>query len=645
MYKDMRISKLPMILLGLSVWGVAGRGLALEQATAIMYQGSLSGNGAPVNGFYDLSFTVYDSATQGQQIGASVTKLATVVTNGGFTVNLEFGSGVFTGPARWLEITVSTNGGSDLATLGPRQQITAVPYAAYASSAASAVSFSGTFGGDISGAQGETVVTSVNGYPAAQVAAGAATANGGTSANAPSTLVKRDAGGSFSASTISVQTLYASNIVSQSYGGNLALATMPQLPTIDAKANFGAAGDGVTDDTEALQAAINYLGDGDRHSLHLYIPAGKYKISSSLKLPPVHFPMTQGGIAPDSGFVIEGAGMGATQIIVPTGSAGLVANSGSGYSSIEVTRIGFAGPNDASGTVGLQLGAPGCYYGNTVKVIDCAAWGLDYGFMVQEMWLVQIRGCNLVSNRLENIYTSGAHVLYIDSCQITGSGDGNFISGNGISYHFSAQCPNDNAAINNCLISICTNAIFNDEADLTVNNGDFEGNGCVFRSYGPLTVIGSYILDAGVPAPLLQTSVAPCELGDYYFGRVIFINPDFQTTRPKFNYTGTDYVPPLFIGRGTFAGKLNGTNDVTAGSLTPSLGGLPVTTVSLTSNSSWTNNLDRPVTVYVKGFSGNLAVNGMDITGTLQSAAYSTQIAPGDWITPTFTTLAQAYYK
>ena len=51
------------------------------------------------------------------------------VSNGLFTVTLDFGSGIFTGADRWLEINVRTNGGGAFTTLSPRQRITTVPYA------------------------------------------------------------------------------------------------------------------------------------------------------------------------------------------------------------------------------------------------------------------------------------------------------------------------------------------------------------------------------------------------------------------------------------------------------------------------------------------------------------------------------------
>lgn len=49
------------------------------------------------------------------------------------------------------------------------------------------------------------------------------------------------------------------------------------------KRDYGAVGDGVTDDTAALQRALDELGQPGKASV-LYLPAGTYKISSSLRL-------------------------------------------------------------------------------------------------------------------------------------------------------------------------------------------------------------------------------------------------------------------------------------------------------------------------------------------------------------------------
>jgi hypothetical protein len=102
---------------------------ALAQGTAFTYQGRLDDAGSPASGRYDLTFSVWNSASGPSQIGSTVTNIAVGVSNGLFTVALDFGAGTFTGPDRWLEIGVRTNGGGAFATLSPRQKLTATPYA------------------------------------------------------------------------------------------------------------------------------------------------------------------------------------------------------------------------------------------------------------------------------------------------------------------------------------------------------------------------------------------------------------------------------------------------------------------------------------------------------------------------------------
>ena len=102
-----------------------------------MYQGQLGDGGSPANGNYDLRFTIYDSTNiPGNVVVGPLTNSATAVSNGLFTVSLDFGAGVFTGPARWLDIGVRTNGSVNAFTiLSPRQMLTPVPYAIFANTA------------------------------------------------------------------------------------------------------------------------------------------------------------------------------------------------------------------------------------------------------------------------------------------------------------------------------------------------------------------------------------------------------------------------------------------------------------------------------------------------------------------------------
>jgi hypothetical protein len=100
------------------------------QGTAFTYQGRLAENGVPASGIYDLRLMIHDALSAGNAVGSVVTNSATSVSNGLFTVALDFGAGVFDGNARWLEIAVRTNGSAQsFVSLSPRQRITATPYA------------------------------------------------------------------------------------------------------------------------------------------------------------------------------------------------------------------------------------------------------------------------------------------------------------------------------------------------------------------------------------------------------------------------------------------------------------------------------------------------------------------------------------
>jgi hypothetical protein len=110
--------------------GMVGPTQADPLGTAFTYQGRLTDASSPANGVYDFHFILYDSLMGGNQVGPAITKENETVKNGLFSVQLDFGNGIFTGAARYLEIFVrpgSTEG--NYTTLSPRQPISPVPYA------------------------------------------------------------------------------------------------------------------------------------------------------------------------------------------------------------------------------------------------------------------------------------------------------------------------------------------------------------------------------------------------------------------------------------------------------------------------------------------------------------------------------------
>jgi hypothetical protein len=118
---------------------LAGPEPVRAQGTAFTYQGRLTADGSAANGSYDLTFSLFDSDSAGNQVGSTLENLAVNISNGLFVTTLDFGSGVFDGSARWLEIGVRTNGSSGAyTTLAARQSLTPAPYAIWAANAATA---------------------------------------------------------------------------------------------------------------------------------------------------------------------------------------------------------------------------------------------------------------------------------------------------------------------------------------------------------------------------------------------------------------------------------------------------------------------------------------------------------------------------
>ena len=107
---------------------VAVPALAAPIGTAFTYQGVLKDSSLPANGSFSFVFRLHDDEFAGSQVGSDVNLSGVSVTDGLFTVELDFGA-VFDGTELWLEIEV------DSQVLSPRQRLSATPYALHAATA------------------------------------------------------------------------------------------------------------------------------------------------------------------------------------------------------------------------------------------------------------------------------------------------------------------------------------------------------------------------------------------------------------------------------------------------------------------------------------------------------------------------------
>src|SRR5437667_5649423 len=151
---------------------------AFAQTSSFTYQGRLTDGGTAANGNYDLQFALFDSLSGGAQIGATQTINTVLVTNGVFTVNLEFGAGSFPGADRFLEISTRASGVGSFTPLTPRQQVTATPYAIRSVNASAADALSSACASCVQDAQ----INSVSGSKVSGAVASATNATNATNA-------------------------------------------------------------------------------------------------------------------------------------------------------------------------------------------------------------------------------------------------------------------------------------------------------------------------------------------------------------------------------------------------------------------------------------------------------------------------------
>jgi hypothetical protein len=134
------MTKAVYLVLIILVAGLFCAPAAFGQTTEFSYQGNLKESDLPANANYDIEFRLYDALTGGTRIGSAILLSPVPVSEGVFSVKLDFGQNGFSGQDRYLEIAVRRSGVGALVTLGPRQRIGSAPYAVQSLRAATATS-------------------------------------------------------------------------------------------------------------------------------------------------------------------------------------------------------------------------------------------------------------------------------------------------------------------------------------------------------------------------------------------------------------------------------------------------------------------------------------------------------------------------
>jgi len=214
---------------------------AFAQGTAFTFQGKLSDSGSPVNGSFDMQFKLFDAPfdpdhpNSSTQIGPTIpmgTPLVVQVTNGVFTVQLDFGATALPGDDRFLEIGIRRNSAEPYTPLLPRSKITSSPYAIRSLNATDADGLSSACVGCILSSHINSVDASklTGTLPASAISASSLPAgNGNYIQTNPSSPQSGDfningsgtVGGTVSANIVNATTQY--NIVSPATGSSVRL--------------------------------------------------------------------------------------------------------------------------------------------------------------------------------------------------------------------------------------------------------------------------------------------------------------------------------------------------------------------------------------------------------------------------------------
>lgn len=240
--------------------------------------------------------------------------------------------------------------------------------------------------------------------------------------------------------------------------------------------NWGAVGDGLTNDTSAIQAAIDAALIASFSGGTIYFPPGNYLITAALTLPGTN----------NSGLRFEGCGVGPSPQFT-SGAASVIIGDVDDY-LLKVTHTGVPGNpdnmaigsianlgfvNNHSGTITTTEVTPGCVY-------------LPGGQGVR------IEGCSFLVTSGIGLFSCG------QNCQITGTNFSGTFGGSSGANSIGAWIYN--GYIGNCKLLAFGTAIIGINGSFVAENIDIEVSGCGFRLGSAPVDFWDPILQSTLPA-------------------------------------------------------------------------------------------------------------------------------------------------
>lgn len=542
-----------------------GLPLAAVEQTDFTFQGRLTDATRSATGLYDFRFQLWNAPLEGSALGTNDLP-AVNVAEGIYSVRLDFGIGVFDGSPRWLEIAVRTNGAAAFTVLQPRLAITPVPYALRAGSVPT-IEYDPRKLTNFARLDAAAEFT-------AGVTASTFTGNGAGLTNIPARAVK----GIFSVLNVR---------------------------------DFGAVGDGVADDTAAIQAALDAATQAGQPG-DVFFPAGGYKITSTLRVVPND---THWNLMAQWGPVrLVGNGSAASVLLsaVTDGPAIDARSQGPddyGLVGLKLERLGLIGPmtddwntNDASQGLVLGWANEGLfqYAGHEIMLQDCDISGFTKAIGATNVWGFTADNCTFHSNRLHALAFNCTHSVNLRNVSVYGAAAPGRLTDIAIGFFAPVEAPGwwgfgDTAEMHQTQVQWARVAVYNDELHLRDSGGNYQfvdlghqlrsnwrsrnGSNEMWRAWAILD--GCIYCDCSLP--WVTNSPAMVEMDSYIAPNVTFltiIGDVCQHTRPRVNiigatvdgygnggeiHYGTEHldVPTLLGGAVDWAALHNGTNPVT----------------------------------------------------------------------------------
>lgn len=206
-------------------------------------------------------------------------------------------------------------------------------------------------------------------------------------------------------------------LYNQAGSGSVTRTVQSRLRDFVSVKDFGAVGDGVTDDTVAIQAAINAAAvvvtsgsvDLDQITASVIFPAGKYRTTAAIEL--------------KNGVQLHGAGSSATWILVDHSGNGFFSPAGNTYFGIQVYGMHLESGGSALDGFVINGQIRNCFYHDvggrgfrrTFSVADTWTIVFDqcYSFACQNhFYLIDVGGIHIYHGRYD---VASDHGIYMDS--------------------------------------------------------------------------------------------------------------------------------------------------------------------------------------------------------------------------------------